>query len=530
MKWVGPAFIVLGMIYGAVYLVETDMFGPPERLVAGIAVTLGFGWLGQYFIRRGQRLLGELVTGTFFAGAFLCSWAVPAVTDWPIGTSILLSGAVGLLALAYSWVRNDSTSFAVGVVGLAGIPISGPLYSDFKFLETVEDIYGEPEMIAPLVLFAVLAFGLRVTKGWFLPWALTNMALFLSFGFVIDHTFRVSERLATSVLLVAVIATSSLLGVVRGEVDDVSPLQKHLDPLFRLIDAAAPILALLPVLILVDDLDFARTGERLAMGVWAAGAVGLALSVYRGIDSWGIQRAPGRRIGAYISAFLALLIAIGNLNWYVYVVVLAAAFVISVVAGSNVDETANNAAEPEASPGKDGTAPKSTATAVVDVIQALLGSATAIGLLFMIMSGLSGPLADDVPTLLSAWSAAALFAAGFYLRPELRNLWGVPYALSLGLLASSLGGEPVTLMITSAAWLLVGFAAVKFGLARSHRTAVVIGLSTIAIAVGKFLLVDTPQFDSNLMRAISFLVAGLVIVLISADSSEIRGIVRAKGD
>ncbi len=510
MRWVGPAFIVLGMIYGAVYLVETDMFGPPERLVAGIVVTLGFGWLGQYFIRRGQKLLGELVTGTFFAGAFLCAWAVPAVTGWAIGTSILLSLIVGLLALGYSWMRNDSTTFAVGVVGLAGIPISGPLYSDFRFLQTVEDIYGEPQMIAPLALLAVAALGLRLAKGWFMPWALTNTALFLSYGYVIDDA---SGRTGAAVLMTSIIAASSLLGVVRGDVDDESVLQRYLDPLFRLVDAAAPILALLPVWLLVDDLGLSRMGERLSMVAWAALAAGLALTLYRSLDG-----ARGRQVGAFISAFIALLIAIGNLNWYVYVVLLAAAFVVSIAAGKSLTDDGN---EVETAP--DGT--PDTAATFLNLIQIMLGSATAIGLLMMMANGLDGPLADDIPTLLSAWAAVALFGFGFYLRPELRDSWGVPYTMALGMLAASLGGEPVTLMVTSGGWLLAGYAAVKFGLTRGNRTAAVIGLSTIGIAIGKFLLVDTPQFDGNLMRAVSFLVAGLVIVLVSANSTELRKLV-----
>ncbi len=335
MRWVGPAFIVLGMIYGAVYLVETDVFGPPERLVAGIVVTLGFGWLGQFFIARGQRLLGELVTGTFFAGAFLCSWAVPAVTGWTTGTSILLSGAVGLLALAYSWKRNDSTGFAVGVVGLAGIPISGPLYSDSRFVDTVEHLYGQSEMIVPLLLFAVLAFVLRVAKGWFLPWALSTTALFISFLYSLDA----GAGLRTQLLMVGIIAASSLLGLARGEVDDESMAERWLSPLFRLLDAIAPIVALAPVWILTDEMNLSRSSERVVMGGWAAVVIGLSLTLYNGVDLWGLRLRPGRRIGAFLSAFFALLIGLGDLNWYVHVVVLAAAFVMSIVSGLDVEET-----------------------------------------------------------------------------------------------------------------------------------------------------------------------------------------------
>ncbi len=510
MKWVGPAFIVLGMIYGAVFLVETDVFGPPERLVAGIAVTLGFGWLGQYFIKREQKLLGELVTGTFFAGAFLCSWAVPAVTGWPVGTSILLSGAVGLLALAYSWMRNDSTGFAMGIVGLAGLPISGPLYSDFKFLDTVEDLYGQTEMIVPLVLFTVLAFGLRLAKGWFMPWALSIAALSISFGYTIEAG---TDMFGAQLVMVGVIAASALLGVVRVDVDDESIAQRFLGPIFNVFDSIAPVYALFPVWVLVQDLNLTSVGERVTMGAWAALTLGLAVSLYSGIEAWGVKASPGRRIGGVLSALFALLIAVGDLNWYVYVVMLAAAFVVSIVAGDSVEQ--QKTAED-----------KSFSTSLLELIQTLLGMLTATGLLLMILTGLAGPLADDLPTLISAWAAAGLFAAGFYLRPELRVFWGVPYTVALGLLAASIGGGPVMLMVTSAGWLLAGFAAVKFGLKSEQRTALAVGLGTVAVAVAKFVLVDTPQAEGNLMRAVSFLVAGLVIVLLSADSNEIRRVLR----
>ena len=507
-RWLGPAFIVLGMIYGAVYLVETDVFGPPERLTAGIAVTVGFGWLGQYLLRRGQYLLGELVTGTFFAGAFLCAWAVPTVTGWPIGSSILLSGLFGFLALAYSWARSDSTTFAIGVAGLAGIPISGPLYADVDLLATVSDLYGQQQMMAPLMLFIVLAFGARLAKGWFLPWALTLGAVFSSFA----STLNGGGAPEVQIVVVTLLAVSSLLGVVRGEVDDGSVLQRHLDPLFRVVDAAIPVLALWPVWLLVDELGFSKLGQRVSLVVWATVAAGLAATLYRGAETLAVERNRGRQIGGLLSAVVAVLLAIGNLDWQIYVVALAAAFVAAIVVGN----------EPN---GKDVT--DEPGAGLLDLIQIALGVSTGVGLLLMVLSGLVTRLADDVSASISAWVAVGLFATGFCLRAELRSWWGVPYGFGLGLLVATLGDEPAALMVTSAVWLFAGLAAVKFGLARDLRTGAVVGLSTIAVAVGKILLVDTPQFDGNLMRAVSFLAAGLVLVLVSAESGRIRQLLNA---